>query len=476
MYAKLLARALLSVVPIAVMAAIGVDQAYATPEWFVKGTPVTSNVTVKAKSVGGIVLEDTKTFGGATAIECKMTGEGTVGTGGKDKVTTFLPSECLVVKGPCTSIISVSAVHLPWTTQLATVESKTRDKITTGEGGSPGWEVECNTLLGKVKDTCSGETSTAVENVTEGVKLIYDAGAAHVNCTLGGEGTGVWKGTILEENSEGLTAKAAPSAPSTSCPVTSEGVTFDATVTAGNETELRKNVVSSTWVPVSESLKKCTSLTSYSTGLSKGEITGAQAEEYESKINEEVLPGDEIYKFKWHISGGATFETLGVASSSDVLQFEPVSSWDAGSITESEPASKEEAKEAGPTWTWGPLIRGSLTGLGTLAFESRLTLEIQTNMAKEIVNKTALISLTTGLLWSAAATKEEMVILNGNGVWCYKVISTVTAVSGFRSLNVTVGGNGWMLSVEVTGTLGASGQRQESAELCADGTTKRTVA
>lgn len=475
MSAKLLARILILVAPIGVMTSIGVDQAYATPEWFVKGAPVTGNVTIKAKSVGGITLEDTKTLGGATAIECKVTGEGTVGTGGKDKATAMSPSECLVVKGLCTSIILVSAVHLPWNTQLATVEGKTRDKITTGEGGSPGWEVECNTALGKVKDTCTGETSTAVENVTEGVKLVFDLESAHLNCTLGGEGAGVWKGTILDEDSEGLTVKVTPSAPSTSCPLTSEGVTFDATVTAGNEAELRENVVNSTWIPVSESFEKCTKVVSYSTGLSKGEITGGQAEAYKTKIAEEVVPGAEIYKFKWHISGGATFETLGVASSSDVLRFEPVASWESGSVTESVPASKEEAKEGGPTWTWGPLIRGSLTGLGTLAFESRVSLEIQTNMAKEIVNKTALISLTTGLLWSAAATKEEMVILNGGGVWCYKVISTVTAVSGFRSLNVTVGGNGWMLSVEVTGTIGASGQRQESAELCADGTTKRTV-
>lgn len=475
MFAKLLARILLLVAPIGIMTSIGVDQAYATPEWFVKGTPVTSNVSIKSKSVGGITLEDTKVLGVASAIECKTTGEGTVGSAGKDKVTAVTPSECKVVKGPCTSIIKVTAVHLPWNTQLEEVESKVRDKIASGGSGAPGWEVECNTAIGKVKDTCTGETSTAVENVTEGVKLILDSKSAHGNCTLGGEGAGVSKGTTLDEDSEGLTVKVTPSPPTTSCPITSEGVTFDATVTAGNEAELRENVVNSTWIPVEESIKKCTKVVSYSTGLSKGEITTGQAEEYKSKIAEEVLPGDEIYKFKWHISGGATFETLGVASSSDVLLFEPVETWDSGSSSESAPASKEEAKEGGPTWTWGPLTVTQLSALGTVGYESKVSLEIQTNVAKEIVNKTALIGFTTGLMWNAAATKEEMLIVNGGGVHCYKVIATVTFVTGFKSLNVTAGGNGWMLSVEVTGTLGANGQHQESDELCADGTTKRTV-
>ncbi|HEY2632519.1 MAG TPA: hypothetical protein VGI26_09095 [Solirubrobacteraceae bacterium] len=475
MFARLLATVVLLMVPAGFISTVGVDQAYAAPEWLVKGAPVASNVAVKAKSVGDLTLEDTKVLGVVSAVECKITGEGTVGPGGKDKISTLTTSECKIVKGPCTSILKAVAVHLPWNTQLEEVEGKIRDKVSSGGSGAPGWEVECNSALGKVTDTCTVENSTAVENVTEGVKLTWDSKSAHGSCTIGGAGAGVVKGTLLAEDTEGLSVKSTPSPPATSCPIASEGVTFDATVTSGNKEELREKVINSTWTPVETSIKKCTEVVSYSTGLSKGEITAGQAEEYKTAIAGEVQPGDEIYKLKWHISGGATFETLGVASSSDTLIFEPIEVWDSGSSSESTPGPVEVAKEAGPTWTWGPLTVTQLSALGTVGYESKVSLEIQTNPAKEIVNKTVLIGFTTGLGWNAAATKEEMLIVNGAGVHCLKVIATVTFVTGFKSLKVTAGVNGWSLSVEVTGFLGANGQHQESDELCADGSFKRTV-
>jgi hypothetical protein len=269
-----------------------------------------------------------------------------------------------------------------------------------------------------------------------------------------------------------ITASVAP--PETSCPITSEGVTFDTTVTSGNEAALREDVVNSTWIPVAEpgeSSGGCKEEVKFSTGVSEGHITKLQKEEYEAKVKELVVPGDIIYIFKWHQTGGSSFETYGVFNSSGEGEFESISSWDTSKITDSAPESESMAGE----WVWGPLVvRQGTEFFDSLGYESKVTLKIVYNNMNEITDKTALISFRTGFGWEAAATMTEAIV-NVGGVQCYKVIATITYVTGLKSLTVSGGANGFNASVTVNGILGANGQHQEEDRLCVNGTTSRTI-
>lgn len=97
-------------------------------------------------------------------------------------------------KGVCEGTTATAlAIHLPWLTELLEPSSGVwRLDLLEDESkpGLPGWEVECKTILGSIKDTCTGETSMLAENMTEGLLGIFDAESAKVNCSLGGEGAG----------------------------------------------------------------------------------------------------------------------------------------------------------------------------------------------------------------------------------------------------------------------------------------------
>jgi hypothetical protein len=165
--------------------------------WAIDGTPVTENVTIKSKSVG-VVVEHTGGLLGTANIECSESDEGTVGTGGKDKVTTISLTSCKVSGTSLCTTATAAAVHLPWSSQLEALETETRDKISSGGSGSPGWEATCNGL----KISCTAETTTTgAENGSEGVSLIYDSKSTNLSCTDGG--TAKIKGTDLAEDPPG---------------------------------------------------------------------------------------------------------------------------------------------------------------------------------------------------------------------------------------------------------------------------------
>lgn len=116
-------------------------------------------------------------------------------------------------------------------------------------------------------------------------------------------------------------------------------------------------------------------------------------------------------------------------------------------------------------WEWTTL-------LGTRAYQVKQELEVETPERKKISRNTALISISAGILWQAAAERTESKFerepMAGEKVECYQVISKVTFASGFKSLEVTVGANGWALSVAVTGSLGESGTEEVLHYVCAN--------
>ncbi|HTA14311.1 MAG TPA: hypothetical protein VK781_05580 [Solirubrobacteraceae bacterium] len=181
--------------------------AFEGPAWSVGETEVSESVAVKSKDVGGITFEDTSTIVGSVSVQCSITDEGSVRAQGKGEVTTISATACKNVK-QCSGTITAKAVHLPWASQLEEVEGKPRLKISNSGAGAPGWSVECTILGVKVKDECTGETTTGVEDVTGGVDLAFDSSSAHGNCSLGGTGTGRVTGVDLEENPAGKLLRA----------------------------------------------------------------------------------------------------------------------------------------------------------------------------------------------------------------------------------------------------------------------------
>jgi hypothetical protein len=180
--------------------AVAAASAFAEGKWLLNGAAAPANTPVD--STGTLLLED-MTF--KTDVTCSGLFGGTVATGGvaqADEITTVVdlegktPLSCtLTEKGACTeangSLILVTPVNLPWKTELLLNEEKPfLDDIL----GSPGYLIECTTILGKIDDTCTGATSTEEKNVAGGVEGIFSETETITppgNCTQGGTAAGL---------------------------------------------------------------------------------------------------------------------------------------------------------------------------------------------------------------------------------------------------------------------------------------------
>jgi hypothetical protein len=196
------------------MAAVAASSASAH-EWLLNGKPITT--AIKIMSDGLLELEDTKATGGAVRVECRGFDEGTVGPGALDTVTNITSEElkgsktisCGLVKaGLCKAPATAEAVNLPWMTEIyLSSTGQVRDMITPGVAGkNPGWAVTCETILGKTTDTCTIELgSTALVSLATGVDATFEEKSPNANCSVGGTGTGVVRGTDLLLNPVGET-------------------------------------------------------------------------------------------------------------------------------------------------------------------------------------------------------------------------------------------------------------------------------
>jgi hypothetical protein len=176
----------------------------ASPEWIVAGKPTAIEVaSITAEKLG---LEDMSVFGGPVAVICETEMLGVVGpvSGGEVIVVNDLLGgnehlDCAFShRGPCLDeTAEVEAVHLPWLTELVDVMEggvlMWRDMILSSGAGAPGFEVECRTILGKITDTCTGETSLLVENFapTKDVTAVFDGASEAAACSLSGAESGL---------------------------------------------------------------------------------------------------------------------------------------------------------------------------------------------------------------------------------------------------------------------------------------------
>jgi hypothetical protein len=169
--------------------------ASAGPEFLINGLPITSKKENQITS-GSLLLEETSL---KVDITCEVSGTGTVGPGAADTTSTLTISKCESKSG-CEPTITVTAVNLPWKTELLDVgASEIRDMITSGGSGSPGWLIECRVLGVKVSDTCTAaEASSKATNLENNVDMTFDETSESSTCTIGGAKTGLNLGLILE--------------------------------------------------------------------------------------------------------------------------------------------------------------------------------------------------------------------------------------------------------------------------------------
>jgi hypothetical protein len=179
--------------------------AAAQSEWRLGGA--TLGESVVTGWTGSVKLTD-----GAieSAVKCEDTAEGSVTTGGAGEITKLTASKCAAVSGSCEASRSVTAeaVHLPWRSELVTVEGTTRMKLVSSGKGTPGFKYECKVLGVPFKDECTGPISATTTNVAGGVtatlssseKLSCDGGVAQ------GSLEGVQSGTSLYGKLSAVTA------------------------------------------------------------------------------------------------------------------------------------------------------------------------------------------------------------------------------------------------------------------------------
>jgi hypothetical protein len=184
-------------------------------EW----TEVPETLEVTSNSTG-LRLEDSKATGGATAIMCEASGQGTVKREGQDSVNSIKMSHCEFVKaGSCETSAEprANAVNLPWSTRLEEredTETKAialRDLLRSLTTKPPGWNIECRVAgIFTVTDTCEGGTSTNVESENTAGTIVeaFDSVSKQesANCSVGGSGAGFTFGmlTIKAKSEKGL--------------------------------------------------------------------------------------------------------------------------------------------------------------------------------------------------------------------------------------------------------------------------------
>ncbi len=203
----------------------------------------------KIKSEGKVVLEDR---GLGVTAECVVdeTGEVYDGDGEVTKMTGSkgenIVSCHLSKTGFCEgSSVEVEAVNLPWKTELIDEPVKNekgevlRYEVRNRFYGSaaPGLKWKCKDGSTVLSDSCVGEVSGNVENVSPNVPIEFDAKSPHSTCSGSASGTGTLEGALVFASSEGLTlsASGAPSGPVAPVVVTeaAKGVTKSSAELAG---------------------------------------------------------------------------------------------------------------------------------------------------------------------------------------------------------------------------------------------------
>ncbi len=168
------------------------------PEWRQGGAGLTEAVAAKWKGTVKLVDE------GKNSEECEGTTEGSVEIGGLDEETKWTTSKCTIISSEsCEAPSTLTAVHLPWHSELTFAGGASYDVLTGSGKTTAGYKLECEVGgIVKTVDECTATTlKTGMTNVTGGVDAAFDG--EKLNCTAGGSGKGSLTGTQLVEATKG---------------------------------------------------------------------------------------------------------------------------------------------------------------------------------------------------------------------------------------------------------------------------------
>jgi hypothetical protein len=100
---------------------------------------------------------------------------------------------CEVHSGSC-GTAKATAIHLDWLVQLELAPTAVTN-LASGEGGEPGWNVECSL---KIEDECVGKTIVESKNLSTGeVESVFnEATETPANCSRGGAKEGLVNGAV----------------------------------------------------------------------------------------------------------------------------------------------------------------------------------------------------------------------------------------------------------------------------------------
>jgi hypothetical protein len=199
-------------------------------EWLSDGATIPTALASKTTGLLELInLVEKGSTNKLVTVDCEGILDGTVGPGAADLITNVLSLagvnipelkageelNCKVTQtagGALDCILNELASV--WPAKIATGWDTEVELMTTGPEFldillSGGYEVECKTPLGTLANTCEGETSAELKNVTGGVEGIFNAAAPissqATNCTLTGTGTGLLEGKGLITLENGLT-------------------------------------------------------------------------------------------------------------------------------------------------------------------------------------------------------------------------------------------------------------------------------
>jgi hypothetical protein len=156
---------------------------------------------------GELTIED-RGFSSIGA-DCNFVAKGVIEAHGLGTITSFVAQSCSHTTGACSTLNSVSPVHLPWKTELYEAEGSLRERIVSGGSGTPEWSFSCKVSGVNYEDSCSLGVSPPVENLAEEVKDTFSEISTPTTCSKdGGKKEGVWSGglTVAPPANEGAVA------------------------------------------------------------------------------------------------------------------------------------------------------------------------------------------------------------------------------------------------------------------------------
>jgi hypothetical protein len=173
-------------------------------EWGQGGMSLSEAVATKSKGTFKVTAEGEAGAKYKIEVECEDSGEGSVDPGVGDEETKWTTSKCAPVSGgKCEAgRAEVIAMDLPWHSELVFSEGTSRDVMTSGGKGTPGYTIKC--IIGgifKVASECTGTIETAMTNVTGGVDATFDG--ENLGCTNEKSSMATIEGTQLIEASKG---------------------------------------------------------------------------------------------------------------------------------------------------------------------------------------------------------------------------------------------------------------------------------